>query len=138
INDGGQVTGQSSVTGYQTQHAFLWSNGVMTDLGTLGGYSYPFGINSQGQVVGTSIAADGQNHAFLYSDGTMYDLNQLVSGLAGTLLSNAAAINDSGQIVANGCSESLICQAFRLDPSPAAPPPVKVAAIEYRYPAFDH
>jgi hypothetical protein len=68
----------------------------------------------------------------------MYDLNQFVTGLAGTPLSNAAGINDSGQIVANGCSASLICQAFRLDPAPAPTPPAKAAAIEYYYPAFDH
>jgi hypothetical protein len=68
----------------------------------------------------------------------MYDLNQLVSGLAGTLLSNASGINDSGQIVANGCSGSLICQAFRLDPAPAPAPPTKAQAIEYYYSAFDH
>lgn len=138
INDSAQVIGQSSVTGDQGQHAFLWSNGLMQDLGTLGGYSYPFGINSKGQVVGTSIAADGQNHAFLYTDGKMYDLNQLVTGLAGTLLSNASGINDSGQIVANGCSGSLICQAFRLDPAAAPAPPAKAMAIEYYYPVFDH
>jgi probable HAF family extracellular repeat protein len=138
INDAGQVTGQSSLNGYQEQHAFLWSGGVMQDLGTLGGYSDPFGINSKGQVVGTSIAPNGQNHAFLYTDGRMYDLNQLVTGLAGTLLSVANGINDSGQIVANGCSGSLICQAFRLDPVPAPGPPAKAAAIEYYYPAFDH
>ena len=112
------------------------------DLGTLGGQnSYGFGINASGQVVGGSDVVDNGQRAFLYSDGTMYDLNLLVTGLAGTPLTNATAINDSGQIVANGCSESLICQAFRLDPVPPGqvPPPVnKLAAIEFYYPAFDH
>jgi probable HAF family extracellular repeat protein len=139
INDAGQVTGVSTINVYQGgEHAFLWSNGVMQDLGTLGGYSYPFGLNSKGQVVGTSIAADGQNHAFLYTDGTMYDLNQLVTGIAGTLLSNAMGINDAGRIVANGCSGSLVCQAFLLDPAPGPAPPAKATAVEYYYPAFDH
>jgi len=138
INDAGQVIGQSTVNGYQSDRAFLWSNGVMQDGGTLGGDTYPLGINSEGDVVGSSTAADGQGHAFLYTNGTMYDLNQLVTGLAGTLLSNAFGINDSGQIVANGCSESLICQAFRLDPAAAPAPPAKALAIEYYYPAFDH
>jgi len=135
INDAGQVTGQFSNS--RATHAFLWTKGVMQDLGTLGGYSDPFGINSKGDVVGTSVAADGQNHAFLYTAGTIYDLNHLVTGIAGTLLSIAMGINDSGQIVANGCSVSLICQAFRLDPAPAPAPPAKAAAIEYYYPTFD-
>jgi len=139
INDAGQVAGESSVNGFQEQHAFLWSNGVMQDLGTLGGYANVYGMNSKAQVVGDSMASDGRNHAFLYTDGKMYDLNDLVTGLAGTLLSIATGINDSGQIVANGCSMSLVCQAFRLDPVAArSGPPAKVAAIEYHYPAFDH
>ena len=142
INDSGQVTGDALIAGGQADHAFLYSDGTMHDLGTLGGQnSYGFGINASGQVVGGANTVDNVQHAFLYSDGTMYDLNLLVVGLAGTVLGVANAINDSGQIVANGCSESLICQAFRLDPvSPAqAPPPVdKIAAIEFHYAMFDH
>jgi len=116
INDAGQIIGQSDLNGFEGQHAFLWSDGVMQDLGTLGGYSFPIGLNYKGQVVGSSIANDGQIHAFLYTDGTMYDLNQLVIGLEGTLLSVANGINDRGQIVATGCEHTLLCQAFRLDP----------------------
>jgi probable HAF family extracellular repeat protein len=138
IDDAGQVIGLAALPGNQAEHAFLWSGGVMQDLGALGGSSRPSAINSKGQIVGISVAADGQNHAFLYTDGTMYDLNLLVTGLAGTLLSNATGINDSGQIVANGCSGSLICQAFRLDPAPTPASPTKAQAIEYYYPAFDH
>jgi probable HAF family extracellular repeat protein len=138
INDAGDVIGTSSASGYDAMHAFVWSGGAMHDLGTLGGYSYPFAINGKGQVVGTSIAADGQNHAFLYTDGRMYDLNLLVTGLAGTLLSNATGINDDGQIVANGCSGSLICQAFRLDPVVAPVSPTRAQAVEYYHAAFDH
>jgi probable HAF family extracellular repeat protein len=137
INDSGQVTGYAW-TG-QATHAFLTSGATTGDLGTLGGQnSYGFGVNASGQVVGGSDTVGNGQHAFLYSDGTMYDLNLLVAGLAGTLLTNATAINDTGQIVANGCSQSLICQTFRLDPSPAAPPAAKLAAIEFHYPAFDH
>jgi probable HAF family extracellular repeat protein len=137
INDSGQITGQAW-TGDAT-HAFLYSGATTKDLGTLGGdSSFGFGINGSGQVVGGSNVVGNGQHAFLYSDGIMYDLNDLVSGLAGTLLTNATAINDTGQIVANGCSQSLICQSFRLDPSPTASVVVKVAAVEFHYPVFDH
>lgn len=37
INDTGQVVGSSAIAGDAVQHAFLYSNGSMADLGTLGG-----------------------------------------------------------------------------------------------------
>ena len=37
INDAGQVVGYSSTTGNTAEQAFLYSNGTMTSLGTLGG-----------------------------------------------------------------------------------------------------
>lgn len=37
INDRGWVVGFSTLPGDQIQHSFLWVDGVMTDLGTLGG-----------------------------------------------------------------------------------------------------
>ena len=56
INGSGQVVGYSYIDeGYQ--HAFLYENGQMVDLGTLpASHSYPYsrayGINDSGQVVG--------------------------------------------------------------------------------------
>jgi probable HAF family extracellular repeat protein len=51
-------------------HAFLYSDGKMTDLGTLGGKeSVAFGINDAGQIVGWADNANGYAHAFLYSFG---------------------------------------------------------------------
>ena len=73
-------------------HAFLWSNGTMTDLGTLGGNnSQGLSVNLSGQVVGGSDTTTGGS-SFLW-DGTKMSA---ISGL-GTY-----AINDSGQI-AGGC-----------------------------------
>jgi probable HAF family extracellular repeat protein len=37
INNRGQIVGESDLPGDTATHAFLWQNGVMTDLGTLPG-----------------------------------------------------------------------------------------------------
>ena len=132
INDHGQVTGMSDTLSLpprpltppnNASHAFIYSAGKMSDLGTLGGiYSEGTGINAQGQVVGrseTSIPDYAATHAFIYTDGAMQDLNALVvSGLGNAILSEARGINDIGQIVANGCVGDAVtnCRAFRLDP----------------------
>jgi probable HAF family extracellular repeat protein len=44
LNNSGFVTGLSNLPGDTAQHAFLWRNGVMTDLGTLGGPSSGAGL----------------------------------------------------------------------------------------------
>ena len=84
----------ANTTASQT-HAFLYSNGTMTDLGTLGGLSSdPYDINDNGQVVGFAELTDGQQHAFLYSNGIMTDL-----GALGGTFSCAYSINNNGQVV---------------------------------------
>lgn len=66
INNSGQVTGYSYISSVASG-AFLYSNGAMHDLGTLGGIvSQGRGINNNGQVTGDSLIA-GISHAFLYS-----------------------------------------------------------------------
>ena len=69
ISNAGQVVGQSQVAGNAAIHAFLYSGGVMSDLGTLGGtFSQGLGVNNAGQVAGLSnTAGDVAQHAFLYS-----------------------------------------------------------------------
>ena len=67
----------------------------IVDLGTLSGsFSYAYGINNSGQIVGESGSAWGDNHAFLYQNGTMTSLDTL-----GGAYSGAYGINDIGQIV---------------------------------------
>jgi probable HAF family extracellular repeat protein len=101
INDAGQVIGTSDV---DPAHAYLYSNGATTDLGTLPGFtgsSWAVGINNAGEVVGSSEGAEGF-HPFLYRNGVMTDLNDLLPGGSGWVLESALAINNSEQIVGTG------------------------------------
>jgi probable HAF family extracellular repeat protein len=94
INDRGQIIGTSGSSD-GPHRAFLWQNGRMIDLGTLGGTkSDAVAINERGQVVGSSTTASGARHAFVWQNGKMTDL-----GTLGGRESAAAAINDRGQIV---------------------------------------
>jgi probable HAF family extracellular repeat protein len=107
INAAGQVTGFSYVTKWtppnpdpHTQwHAFVYSGGVMRDLGTFGGsISSGSAINASGQVAGFASLNDlpypfAAQHAFLYSNGVLTDLGTL----SGTN-SRGIGINAGGQV----------------------------------------
>ena len=70
INDSGQITGYYSSSGFSFRRAFLYSNGQITDLGTLGGLSTSgTSINGAGQITGVADTAAGDQHAFVYSNG---------------------------------------------------------------------
>src|SRR5262249_33227219 len=99
INNKDQAVGQSNLPGDTTFHAFLWQNGVMTDLGTLPGHSSSaaFGINSKGQIVGQSCS-DVECRAFLWQDGVMTDLNDLIPADSSLFLFEPVSINSRGQI----------------------------------------
>jgi probable HAF family extracellular repeat protein len=78
-------------------HAFEWSNGTMTDLGTLGGnFSAGNSINLSGEVVGSAQTSTGTSDAFLWNGGKMTDLT--ISALKSLSSASVAGINDSGQI----------------------------------------
>lgn len=98
INDAGVVVGGSFVGDAPLQqfHAFMYTDGVMTDLGSLNGaFSVAQAINDKRDVVGWSNAGFNIDHAFLYSGGVMTDLGTL----AGLGSSGAYDINNAGKIV---------------------------------------
>jgi probable HAF family extracellular repeat protein len=127
LNDAGVLVGYSRTPGDTATHACRWSNGVLQDLGTLPGdrESRANDINASGQVVGYSGwtptgSSPPPSHpgtrAFFYTDATgMVDLNTRVDPHLGWELSNATAINDTGQIVGAGI-RGKSNYAFRLTP----------------------
>lgn len=94
INNVGQITGLMRVPG--GAHAFLYTDGEVRDLGTLGGsYSSGSGISDLGMVAGSSAPASNMpGIAFVYANGTMRSLGTLPGGST----SGAARINDGGQV----------------------------------------
>jgi len=86
INDRGQIGGLSytdstpnDTTGFPTFHPFLWDNGRMYDLGSLGGtFSDIFGLNNRGQVAGhMALPGDESTHPYFWENGTLTDLGTL-------------------------------------------------------------
>jgi probable HAF family extracellular repeat protein len=96
INNAGQIVGYTYPASGPNQFPFLWNNGTLTMLGTLGGSSgQALAINSSGQIVGSSeISGDSATHATLWNNGAVTDL-----GTLGGTNSRANGINDQGQIV---------------------------------------
>src|SRR5687768_4111336 len=89
INEAGEVVGVAKNAAGQDR-AFIWRNGVMTDLGTLGGtLSQASAMNNVGGVVGMSAASGAEPLApFVWRDGVM-------SGLALGRQSSVTGINDA-------------------------------------------
>jgi probable HAF family extracellular repeat protein len=108
INTAGDVVG-SAYLADNYSHAYLYSGGSMSDLGTLGGFldSYASGINDVGHVVGFAFDMDAHSHAFVYSDGTLMDL-----GTLGGIASQAFAINNVDQIVGQALTSDGTWHAF--------------------------
>ncbi len=124
INDKGQAVGATGTcTAFQAsgdltylygQHATLWQDGQVIDLGNLGGIAPGGGnvalhINNRGQVVGSSGTAGGSFHAFLWSKQTgIMDLGAVGDDVASVGLGN----NDNGDIVGISFDQDFNGRAF--------------------------
>lgn len=103
VNDRGQVAGWSLIdsaanpaTGIPTQHPFLWENGKMRDLGTIGGTAVYLinSLNDQGQIVGgMNVAGDQSFHPFLWDGLSLKDL-----GTFGGDFGSANCLNEPGDV----------------------------------------
>jgi probable HAF family extracellular repeat protein len=103
LNQHDQIAGYSftnsivnPLTGVPTQHPFLWEDGAMLDLGSLGGtFGFPDALNNRGQVVGQmNIEGDLAAHPFLWDRGLLEDL-----GTFGGSLGEGNWLNDAGDVV---------------------------------------
>jgi probable HAF family extracellular repeat protein len=134
VNERGQIAGQSYTnstanpsTGFPTLDPFLWENGKMRDLGTLGGVvGFVAAFNDSGQVVGgSSIASDPgacynppsfeffnpDCHVFFWDQGTLIDLT---TSTIGAVPASVLAINDAGGIVGGATFPDGFFDAFLL------------------------
>jgi probable HAF family extracellular repeat protein len=102
LNDAGTVVGNAQ-DAHGFSQAVAWDATGIRSLGTLGGMqSYAYGINNSGEIVGYSWTADNFMHGFVYVNGVLLDLNSLLPLSSGWTIEAAYAINDYGEILADG------------------------------------
>jgi probable HAF family extracellular repeat protein len=97
INNAGQVAGSARLADGQS-HAFRWTDGVMEDLGAIGGagdYSGAFAINAAGQVVGIAGNNETPTEALWWPSPP----GPQPLGTLGGIQSWAYSINTAGQVV---------------------------------------
>jgi len=131
LNNGGTLVGGADTPAVNTsgscwnvqqpidcyiQHAFVWQNGQLTDLGTIPGGlgSFAYFISDNGLVTGASengaidpVANTPETHAVLWSNGQLNDL-----GTLGGTQSVGAGVNDAGQVT--GFAQNAIPDPFSI------------------------
>jgi probable HAF family extracellular repeat protein len=111
INDKGGIVGVSS--GFASNsggvvRAVIWENGVIRDIGTLGGlHSTANALNNGGEVVGWAEVGDQSTDAFIWKGAALVDLGRLPGGaiIPGSG-SQAIAVNEQGQVVGSSLNSN--------------------------------
>jgi probable HAF family extracellular repeat protein len=149
LSDSGLAVGTADLAD-GTHHAFVWQDGVMTDVGVVPGDLCSNGraSNSKGLAIGTSTDCMGNvKHMFLWQDGSIHDLTALILPGSDLQVFEAWDMNDQGEIAAIGqlpngdqhavllvpASAEEIEAAEALNPSPhasAGTPPLR-RGVEY-------
>src|SRR5262249_25119546 len=104
MNDLQEIVG-SVINADGKERAFLWSNGLMTDLGFAPGddfFSAAYKITNGGQIIGEWSAVDDQNGHGARSQGVVWQRSALVRTIAplpGSYILAPLGTNASGTIV---------------------------------------
>lgn len=112
LNKHGAVTGNYYAPNFALR-AYVSSNGVFRDLGSLGGFNiFPAAMNDKGMVVGGAAVPGGEfaEHAFVYDDGVLTDL-----GTFGGRSSYAVDVNNHGVVAGYAQDASGAFKAFIWD-----------------------
>jgi len=122
VNNRGQVAGYSytsdtpdSNTGIPPVHLFLWEQGAIKDLGSLGGVGLPSinGFNNRGEVIGASpLPGDQSTDPFLW-DGT-HLIDMAIEGKGGQFF-DANVINDAGEVAGGAAFPGFTQPRFSLE-----------------------
>ena len=93
INDAGAIVGQSANSA-GIARGFVWRDGTMRELGTLGASDSPVSINESGVIVGTSYTSEGHARAVRFESDRVFFLDP-----PGFRAGMAYDVNESDEIV---------------------------------------